>query len=66
MGYLVKAFLGLALFFGGLILFNATLQELLDIGTCASGNVPFEIRQGYECPEGTGTNALLLFVSMSF
>jgi Short C-terminal domain len=64
LAYLVKAFLGLGLFFGGLILFNVTLQELLDIGTCASGNVPFEIRQGYECPEGTGTNALLLFVSI--
>ncbi len=64
MAYLVKALLGLALFFGGLVLFNVTLQELLDIGTCASGNVPFEIRQGYECPEGTGTNALLLFVSI--
>ncbi len=64
MAYLVKAFLGLALFFGGVYLFNVTLQELLDIGTCASGNVPFEIRQGYECPEGTGTNALLLFVSI--
>ena len=64
MAYLIKAGIGLALFFGGVILFNVTLQELLDIGTCASGNVPFEIRQGYECPEGTGTNALLLFVSI--
>ena len=48
MGYLVKAGVGLAPFFGGVVLFNAQLQELLDIGTCASGNVPFEIRQGYE------------------
>jgi hypothetical protein len=63
-GYLVKAVLGLALFFGGLVLFNVQLQELLDIGTCTSGNVPFEIRQGYECPEGTGTSVLLLFVSI--
>lgn len=64
MGYLIKAGLGLALFFGGLVLFNVTLQELLDIGTCASGNVQFEIREGYECPEGTGTKVLLLFVSI--
>ena len=61
---MVKAGVGLALFFGGLVLFNVTLQELLDIGTCASGNVPFEIRQGYECPEGTGSKALLLFASI--
>ena len=64
MAYLIKAGLGLGLFFGGVILFNVTLQELLDIGTCASGNVQFEIREGYECPEGTGTKVLLLFVSI--
>ena len=64
MAYLVKAVLGLALFFGGVVLFNVQLQELLDIGTCASGNVPFEIRQGYECPEGTGSSVLLMFGSI--
>jgi hypothetical protein len=58
--YLVKAGVGLALFFGGIVLFNIKLQELLDIGTCASGNVPFDVRQGYECPEGIGTDMLLL------
>jgi hypothetical protein len=64
LAYLIKAGIGLALFLGGLVLFNVTLQELLDIGTCASGNVQFEIRQGYECPEGTGTKMLLLFASI--
>jgi hypothetical protein len=63
-GYLIKAGVGLAMFFGSIILFNVKLQELLDIGTCASGNVPFEIAQGYECPEGTGTDILLLTASI--
>lgn len=62
MGYLIKAGLGLALFFGGLILFNATLQELLDIGTCASGNTPYQIAR--PCPEGTGAKIGLLFASI--
>ena len=62
MGYLVKAGLGLALFFGGLVVFNIQLQELLDIGTCASGNTPYEIAQ--PCPEGTGTKILLLMGSI--
>ena len=64
MGYLVKAGFGLALFLGGVVIFNVQLQELLDIGTCASGNVQFEIREGYECPEGTGTTMLLLVGSI--
>jgi hypothetical protein len=59
-GYVIKATVGLALFFGGIVLFNVKLQELLDTGTCASGNVPFDVRQGYECPEGMGTKVLLL------
>jgi Short C-terminal domain len=61
-GYLIKAGVGLAMFLGGIVLFNVQLQELLDIGTCASGNVPYEISQ--PCPEGTGTKMLLLFVSI--
>ena len=60
MGYLVKAGVGLALFFGGIVLFNVKLLQLLDVGTCASGNVPYDIAPGYECPEGTGTDILLL------
>jgi hypothetical protein len=63
-GYLFKATIGAALFIGGIVLFNVKLLQLLDIGTCASGNVPYEIAPGYECPEGTGTDILLLFVSI--
>jgi hypothetical protein len=63
-GYLVKAGVGLALFFGGIVLFNVKLLQLLDVGTCASGNVPYEIAPGYECPEGTGTDILLLTASI--
>lgn len=62
MGYLVKAGLGLALFFGGLVVFNVQLQELLDIGTCASGNTPYVIAQ--PCPEGTGTKIILMMGSI--
>lgn len=64
MAYLIKAGIGLALFFGGVIAFNVGLQEVLDIGTCASGNVPFEIRGGYECPEGTSGIFWRLFLSI--
>jgi hypothetical protein len=64
MGYLIKAGVGLALFLGGIVVFNLQLQELLDIGTCASGNVPFDVRQGYECPEGIETKILLLMGSV--
>jgi hypothetical protein len=63
-GYLLKAGVGLALFFGAIVLFNVKLQELLDTGTCASGNVPYEIAPGYECPPGTGTDILLLTTSV--
>jgi hypothetical protein len=60
MGYLIKAPLGLGLFIGGIVLFNVKLVELLETGTCASGNVPYEIAPEYQCPEGTGTDILLL------
>lgn len=58
MSYLIKAPLGLALFFGGIVLFNVKLVSLLETGTCASGNTPYEISQ--PCPAGTGTDILLL------
>ena len=58
MGYLVKAGLGLILFFGSIVVFNVKLIELMETGTCASGNQPFVVAQ--ECPEGTGTDMLLL------
>jgi Short C-terminal domain len=58
MGYLMKAPLGLGLFFGGIVLFNVKLVSLLETGTCASGNTPYQISQ--PCPAGTGTDILLL------
>jgi hypothetical protein len=64
MGYLVKATLGAALFIGGIVLFNVKLLALLDVGTCASGNVPYEIAPGYECPAGTGTDVALIFAAV--
>ncbi len=60
MGYLIKAVLGAGLFLGGVVLFNVKLVELLETGTCASGNVPYEIAPGYQCPEDTGTDILLM------
>jgi hypothetical protein len=58
MGYLIKAPLGLGMFIGGIVLFNVKLVSLLETGTCASGNTPYEIAQ--PCPAGTGTDILLL------
>ncbi len=58
MGYLIKAPLGLAMFIGGIVLFNVKLVSLLETGTCASGNTPYQISQ--PCPSGTGTDILLL------
>ena len=60
MGYLIKTILGAALFLGGVALFNVKLVELLETGTCASGNVPYEIAPGYQCPDDTGTDILLM------
>lgn len=60
MGYLIKAVLGAALFLGGVALFNVKLVSLLETGTCASGNVPYEIAPGYQCPDDTGTDILLM------
>ena len=51
-GYLLKSIIGAALFVGGTVVFNVKLVELLEVGTCASGNQPFEVAR--ECPEGTG------------
>src|SRR6185295_8929574 len=61
-GYLIKATVGLALFIGGIVLFNVKLVSLLETGTCASGNTPYQISQ--PCPEGTGTDILLLTASI--
>jgi len=64
MGYLIKAPLGLAMFIGGIVLFNVKLVALLQTGTCASGNVPYEIAPGYQCPGSTGTDVLLLVAAI--
>jgi hypothetical protein len=63
MGYLIKAPLGLGLFFGGIGLFNVKLVSLLETGTCASGtNTPYLVV--HKCPSGTGTDILLLVASI--
>lgn len=59
---MVKAGLGLVLFFGAIVVFNVKLIELMETGTCASGNTAFEIAR--PCPEGTGTNMLLVTASI--
>ena len=58
MRYWSRTLIGAGLFIGSLVLFNVKLTELLDTGTCASGNQPYEIAR--PCPEGTGTDMLLL------
>jgi hypothetical protein len=62
MGYLIKAPLGLGMFLGGIVLFNVKLVALLETGTCASGNTPYQISQ--PCPSGTGTDILLLMAGI--
>jgi hypothetical protein len=62
MGYLIKAPLGLGMFVGGILLFNVKLVSLLETGTCASGNTPYQIAQ--PCPAGTGTDILLLMAGI--
>ena len=62
MGYLVKAPLGIGMFVGGIVLFNVKLVSLLETGTCASGNTPYQISQ--PCPSGTGTDILLLMAGI--
>jgi hypothetical protein len=63
MGYLIKATIGLALFIGGIILFNVKLVSLLETGTCASqSNNPNLVIS--PCPSGTGTDILLLMAGI--
>jgi hypothetical protein len=63
-GYVVKATIGAALFLGCLVLFNVKLVSVLETGTCASGNVPYDIAPGYQCPDHTGRDILLLTASI--
>lgn len=58
MSYYIKSVLGAAIFIGAVVLFNVKLTELLDVGTCATGSTPYQIAR--PCPEGTGTDILLL------
>lgn len=62
MRYWTLGVLGVSLFAASVVLFNLKLLALLDVGTCASGNQPFEISQ--PCPEGTEANGLLLVASI--
>ena len=62
MRYWFLTLIGAGLFVGSLVLFSVKLTELLETGTCASGNQPFEIAR--PCPEGTGTDILLLTASV--
>ncbi len=65
MGYLIKAPLGLAMFFGGIVLFNVKLVSLLETGTCASGNVNYQIAPGHQCPSpGPGRTSCLLMAGI--
>jgi hypothetical protein len=60
--YPTKAISGLGLFGGGIALANVKLVQLLETGTCASGNTPYAIRN--PCPAGTGTAILLLMAGI--
>lgn len=62
MGYLLRAGFGAALFVASIVLFESKLLGLLETGTCASGNVPYQISK--PCPEGTGTDIMLLTASV--
>ena len=62
MAYLTKAIFGLGFFGGGIALANVKLVQLLETGTCASGNTPYAIR--HPCPAGTGTAILLLMAGI--
>lgn len=62
MRYRIFTLLAVLVFAGSLYLFCTKLTELLDTGTCASGNTPYEISR--PCPEGTDTDAYLLMASI--
>ena len=60
--YWSRSILGSGLFLACVVLFNVKLIALLNVGTCASGNQPFEISR--PCPEGTELDALLLVAAV--
>lgn len=61
MRYRVLSLAAVLVFAGSVYLFCTKLTGLLDTGTCASGG-PYEISR--PCPEGTGTDVLLLMASI--
>lgn len=61
MRYRVLSVAAVLVFAGSLYLFCTKLTGLLDTGTCASGG-PYAISR--PCPEGTGTDVLLLMSSI--
>jgi len=50
------------LFAASVVGFCIALTDLLEVGTCASGNTPYVIAQ--PCPEGTGSSVLVLVLSI--
>lgn len=61
MRYRVLSLAAVLVFAGSTYLFCTKLTGMLDTGTCASGG-PYEISR--PCPEGTGTDVLLLMASV--
>jgi hypothetical protein len=59
--YWIKAVLGGGLFLASVAAFNYGILELLETGTCASGG-PYVVAR--PCPEGTGTDFLILVGSI--
>jgi hypothetical protein len=61
-GYYLKTVIGAVLFLGAIVAFNYALIQLLEVGTCASGNTPYAISR--PCPSGAGADAGLLVGSI--
>jgi hypothetical protein len=61
-GYYLKTVIGAVLFGGAIVAFNYALIELLQVGTCASGNTPYAISR--PCPSGVGADVGLLVGSI--
>jgi hypothetical protein len=61
-GYYLKTFFGAVLFLGAIVAFNYALIQLLEVGTCASGNTPYAISR--PCPSGTGADVGILIGSI--
>jgi hypothetical protein len=60
--YWVCVLAGVVLFAGSVYAFSHALTELLETGTCASGNTPYVVAK--QCPDGTGSNILTLMGSI--